>query len=178
MSINFLNIAKNLPLDKTDWDSYFFGVALLASARADCTRRQFGCVAVSPEKQIIATGYNSQPTGVLSCVQKYKRDNNGEYPENFGCCKGLDAVHNKDYDLCDANHAETNALMQIGYPNHFDYIDLYIVCRNGQTGILQDAGSPCIGCSRWIKQFNVGTIYSLNMNGTHKYFTKDELKTK
>ena len=43
---------------RPSWQSYFMSVAWLLSARSTCQRLQVGCVLVSEEQRIIATGYN------------------------------------------------------------------------------------------------------------------------
>ena len=50
-----------------NWDEYFFRMAETASLRASCLRTQVGCVVVK-DKKIIATGYNSAPSGRMNCV--------------------------------------------------------------------------------------------------------------
>lgn len=162
--MNLQEIARNIPLHKADWDSYFFSVALMVGSRADCTRRQFGCIAVDPSKRIVATGYNSPPAGELSAVQRYFEDNVCRPPNGFPCCKKPGAPQNQSYDMCNAIHAEQNCLLQLG--SHYDPVDLYVVGRDGQTGELLDAGMPCIMCSRFIKQANVENVHTLNADGT------------
>ena len=161
----FNEIAVVLPQDKIDWHSYFFSIALVVSARSDCTRRQFGCVAVSPAKRILATGYNSPPEGVLSAVQRYKANHGCNPPDDFHCCKSKDAPKNQAYDTCNALHAEHNCLMELGTRNHYPFVDLYLVGRCGKTGGVVDS-SPCIMCSRTIRNFNVRAVHCLQEDGS------------
>ena len=177
LSVNFQNIATQLPIDKSDWHEYFFGVALMVSARADCTRRQFGCVVVSPDKRIVGTGYPGPAYGEQSAVQRYKSEHGCYPPKGFGCCKEIGAPANSAYDNCNTLHAENLALSQLGTNNPYEYLDLYLVCRNGQTGDLQDAETPCIYCSRTIKQYKVRYIYSLNADSSYKILLPKDLVT-
>lgn len=158
-------VSELLPVSKGDWQEYFVLSALAATIRTDCTRRQFGCIAVSPDKRIVATGYNAPPKGVLSKVEEYEIAHGCSVPKGFGCCKGLNAPKDKDYNSCVAIHAEQNCLLQLGVNNHYEYIDLYIAGRDGQTGKLTDS-KPCIMCARFIKQFNIRHVYSLMADGT------------
>lgn len=163
----FDKLASVLPRKKLDWDEFFIAQALMQTARADCTRRQVGSVAVSPEKRIIAAGYNSPPRGVESSVQRFCIENPGcTIPENFGCCKGDGAPANQGYDQCNAIHAEQNCLLEVGSNNHYEYINLYVAGRSGITGKIIDTAPPCIHCSRFIKQFNVGRIVCLQADGS------------
>jgi dCMP deaminase len=162
--MNLNDLSKNLPVSKASWNEYFFGIALMVSARSDCTRRQFGCIAVSPDKRIVATGYNAPPKGILSKVEQYKKENKGEYPCGFGCCKGLDAPKNQSYSKCVSVHAEQNCILQLGVNNHYEYVDLYLAGRDGQTGELLDTGKPCIHCSRFIRQANVRLVKTLQID--------------
>lgn len=52
---------------RPDWDTYFMGAAYWAATRATCNRKHVGAVIVSPEKRIVATGYNGAPRGMPSC---------------------------------------------------------------------------------------------------------------
>ena len=81
--MNLNELSKSLPVSKASWNEYFFGIALMVSSRSDCTRRQFGCIAVSPDNRIVATGYNAPPRGVKSTVQKF----GVPIPCGFNCCK-------------------------------------------------------------------------------------------
>lgn len=87
---------------RPDWDVYFAHIARAVSLRADCRRRQVGCVIVDRDHRIIATGYNGSPPGGPSCLA-------GE------CSRGLlsyaEAAAGGSYSNCVAVHAEANALL-------------------------------------------------------------------
>jgi deoxycytidylate deaminase len=170
-------ISRELSLPKACWYEYFFTVALAGTIRSDCTRRQFGCIAVSPDNRIVAAGYNAPPAGELSQAQKYFQQHTCNPPKGFPCCKDPDAPKNQSYDSCNALHAEQNCLLQLGATNHYEYVDLYLAGRDGQTGELIDAGRPCIYCSRFIKNANVRFIRGLNADGSMNELTPDELVT-
>jgi dCMP deaminase len=173
----FDEIVRSFPLYKTSWDIYFFTVALAGTLRADCTRRQVGCVLVSPDNRIIATGYNSPPKGERSKVQEYYDKNTCRPPEGFPCCKDKNEPKNSSYDYCSAIHAESNALFQLGATNHYDYVTMYLVARDGQTGELTDIWPPCIYCSRLIKNSNVDRIKYLTKETEIKVGSVSELST-
>jgi deoxycytidylate deaminase len=193
--------SKLLPIEKQDWTTTFFLKALAGTVRADCTRRQFGCIAVSPEKRVLATGYNSPPVGVDSAVQRYQKVRHEEWilsrrhsspknpenlsvndfcavPKGFMCCKENGEPAGSSYDACNAMHAEANCLTFLGHDraNQYEYIDLYIAGRNGQTGDLVDS-KPCIYCSRIIRSFpNVREIHCLMSNGTEEVLVLKDLE--
>jgi dCMP deaminase len=79
-------------------DEYFMTIANVVMLRASCARRRVGCVLVDAQGRILATGYNGPPTGVPNCT---------EHP-----CAGAAAASGEALDLCQAIHAEQNALLQ------------------------------------------------------------------
>ncbi len=84
---------------RPNWDDYFLGIALAVSTRADCRRAQYGAVIVTPDRRIVATGYNGSPAGGLSCLA-------GQCPRGL-----VGGAHNRaDYSDCIALHAEQNAV--------------------------------------------------------------------
>ncbi|MGA1047301.1 MAG: deoxycytidylate deaminase [Minisyncoccia bacterium] len=99
-----------------DW--YFLKMASLVSERATCVRRKVGCVLVNSKGHVIATGYNGGASGQEHCI-----DNP---------CKGADFKSGEGLDVCNAIHAEQNALLQCK-----DVYDIeYVYCTL----------SPCIHC--------------------------------
>lgn len=52
--------------DRPDWDNYFMGFALVASARGTCDRKHVGAVIVA-DKHVVATGYNGSVSGLPHC---------------------------------------------------------------------------------------------------------------
>ena len=83
-------------MDRLSWDEYFMLMAEFVANRSTCTRRQVGCVIVSPENRILTTGYNGAPSGVRHCLDVgCPREN---YPSGL-------ALH-----LCVGTHAEANAI--------------------------------------------------------------------
>lgn len=93
------------------WDVYFLDIARAVSKRADCTRRQVGCVIVNSDHKIIATGYNGVRPGALGCLE-------GACPR--GQLSYTEVQEFSDYSnpaspgYCISSHAETNALMHAG----------------------------------------------------------------
>ena len=49
-------VAKNT--ERPSWDDYFIANAVLLSSRSPCERLHVGCIMVSQDNRILATGYN------------------------------------------------------------------------------------------------------------------------
>lgn len=74
-------------------------MAHLVATRGTCARRRVGCVLVDEHNHVLATGYNGVPKGMAHC-----RDGQP--------CAGATAESGDSLDLCEATHAEQNALLQ------------------------------------------------------------------
>lgn len=99
-------------------DEYFTDMALLVSKRGTCTRRQVGCVLINSLSHVIATGYNGPPSGFTHCIDSP--------------CPGALQPPGMGLDLCEAVHAEQNALLQ---------------CKNiWDISVAYCTDSPCVHC--------------------------------
>ena len=104
-----------------EWDLYFMRLAKTVSTKSKCLSRRIGAVLVE-ENHIISTGWNGAPKGVKECNERpmifYSQLEEtmwGKNPEqapikcprryfNYKSGQGL--------HLCQASHAEVNALIQ------------------------------------------------------------------
>lgn len=77
---------------------YFMMLAVMASKRASCARRQVGCIFVNAESYIVATGYNGPPSGEINCTDEP--------------CEGVKYPSGQGLNHCKAIHAEMNAKEQ------------------------------------------------------------------
>lgn len=115
-------------LNRTD---YFLSLAHLVAQRATCPRRRVGCVLVDKHNHILATGYNGVPRGVPHCI------NNP--------CAGATASSGEALDLCEATHAEQNALLQ---------------CHDTEAiHTVYTTTSPCIHCVKLLMNTGAKNIY-------------------
>lgn len=73
-------------------------LAEVVAQRGTCARRQVGCVIMDKRNQVMATGYNGPASGMFHCT---------EHP-----CKGANLPPGTGLSLCEAVHAEANALMR------------------------------------------------------------------
>jgi len=86
-------------IKRPSWDEYFLNIANLVATRSTCLRRKVGAVVVK-NKQILATGYNGAPTGIVHC-------------DEAGCLRQqLGVPSGQRHELCRALHAEQNAFLQ------------------------------------------------------------------
>ena len=111
---------------RPSWDSYFMQLAFVVAGRSTCLRRQVGAVMVK-EKQILSTGYNGSPSGLLHC-------------DEVGCLRqSLNVPSGERHEICRAVHAEQNALVQAAkHGVAIDGADLYTTLQ------------PCVQCTKMI----------------------------
>lgn len=79
-------------------------VAATLARRATCRKLAVGCVLTDRWGRILATGYNGVPRGMVHCT-------------DFAC---PGACAPKGSDLCEAVHAEQNALLQCQEPDKIE----------------------------------------------------------
>jgi len=115
---------------RPSWDSYFMQLAYVVAGRSTCLRRQVGAVMVK-EKQILSTGYNGSPSGLLHC-------------DEVGCLRqSLSVPSGERHEICRAVHAEQNALVQAAkHGVAIKGADLYVTHQ------------PCVLCTKLL--INVG----------------------
>jgi len=109
------------------WDLYFLRLAREVSKNSKCLSRKIGAVLVK-DKAIISTGYNGAPRGAKNCDErqfkfyneleggfaKHKKLPHPDFyptkcPRRYFGYKSGEGLH-----LCQAGHAERNALIQAG----------------------------------------------------------------
>ena len=96
------------------------GVALCLAHRATCAKLAVGCVLTDTNGRIIGSGYNGNARGLPHCI---------EHP-----CKGATSL--KGADLCEAIHAEMNALL---------------VCKDpDKVYTSYTTHAPCMRCTKML----------------------------
>jgi len=73
-------------------------LAMTAALRASCPRRKVGCIFVDERDHVLSTGYNGPPAGMVNCTDV--------------ACAGACSKSGEGLNLCQAIHAEANALLQ------------------------------------------------------------------
>lgn len=122
---------------RPSFDAYFMAIADVIKSRADCTRRQVGCVIVK-RNRIISTGYNGAPSGEPGCATA------GACPR--GKFTHAQVPRDTDYNHvpCIAVHAEANALI-------YAREDL-----RGATAYVTD--TPCPQCAGQLRGAGISRI--------------------
>lgn len=113
-------------------DAMMLGIAHLLSERATCMKLKVGCVLVNGRGHIIGTGYNGVAHGLTHCI---------DVP-----CAGADAPAGSD--LCEAVHAEQNALLQCR--NVYDIHTAYVT------------HAPCMRCTKQLLNTSCSRIIFSN----------------
>ena len=120
-------------------DKTFLSIAKKLAKRGTCIRKQVGCVLVDELGQILSTGYNGVARGLPHCNDIYhgsdatSGDRVATYPNK---CAGADHDSGQGLEICEAIHAEQNALLQC-----FDVQHIHTVYCTA---------SPCRHCMKLI----------------------------
>lgn len=109
----------------------FLAIALTLSRQATCARRKVGVVMTDIHHDIIASGYNGNARGTVHCI-----DSN---------CKGHGMSCGQGLDVCEAIHAEQNALMKCKNVN--DIVNVF--CTT----------APCAHCIKMLMNTGAINIY-------------------
>jgi dCMP deaminase len=124
---------------RPSWEDYFMQIAQVVATRSSCLRRHVGAVIVK-NKQILATGYNGVPRGLVHCEER-------------GCLRDqLGIPSGERYELCRGLHAEQNAIIQAAYHG---------VAVNGSE--VFTTLQPCVTCAKTL--INAG-IVAVHFRGT------------
>ena len=129
-------------MGRIGWDEYFLNIAEQVSKRSTCLKRQYGCVIVDKNKNIVSTGYNGSPRGEINCC-------------DVGKCERLNEVHNSGkYDKCKSIHAEQNSLIAA---SRMEMVGGTLYLYGEENGKRIDA-EPCPICKRMIKNAGITRV--------------------
>jgi dCMP deaminase len=131
-------------MNRPDWDTYFMRIAHEIKSRSNCMRRQVGALIVR-DMNILSTGYNGTPRGVINCC-------------DGGCPRcNSDAPSGMDLSECLCAHAEENAIVQAARNG---------VCIN--EGTLYTTLFPCRQCAKMIINAGIDrVVYPPEEYGDH-----------
>jgi len=120
---------------------YYLKIAEAVSKRSTCLRRQYGAV-IMRDDQIVSTGYNGSPRGAINCCDS-------------GTCRReeMSIPPGERYELCEAIHAEQNAIINAGREKTMG-ATLYL--SGSENGKKIENPEPCLICERMI--VNAGII--------------------
>jgi len=85
-------------MTRIDRDALGLNLALMWAERGTCARRKVGCVLMDVDGYQLSSGYNGPAAGQPHCV---------DHP-----CLGANCAPGTGLDLCEAVHAEANALLR------------------------------------------------------------------
>ncbi len=136
---------------RPEWDDYFIEIAKVVSSRSTCMRRKYGAVIVR-DRVIISSGYNGSPRGMDNCI-------------DLGKCtrKELNIPSGERYELCEAVHAEQNAIINAP-PDRMNGATIYIAGFEADRSFA--AGAPCKLCDRMIRNARIEKVIYLDRDGT------------
>ena len=139
-------VRRHIPKEKLietrkrqSWDDYFMMIAKTVSTRSTCIPRRTGAILVK-DKQIISTGYNGAPKGIMNCME---RGYCTRLEKNMKSGEGIEGE-------CYSVHAEQNAIIQAAYHGH---------STKGAT--MYATTSPCIVCAKAIINAGIAKVYYL-----------------
>lgn len=115
-------------------DATYMNDALNWAKRSTCCRRQVGAVIVDAHGYTLSTGYNGQPSGFTHCTDQP--------------CPGALFKSGEGLDLCEALHAEQNAIARLKEP------------FNAKT--MYATTAPCIACTKLALATSIERIVFLN----------------
>lgn len=101
-------------------DDWAMDLALVTAKRATCLRRQVGAVILDGSGFVLSTGYNGNPGGLPHCTDEP--------------CEGATLATGTGLDMCQALHAEQNAIARLREP--FEARSMYVTT------------APCISCTK------------------------------
>jgi dCMP deaminase len=135
---------------RPSWEEYFIEIAKVVSTRSTCLRRRYGAVIVK-DNVIVSTGYNGAPRGSANCVDR-------------GICrrKELNVPAGERYELCEAVHAEQNAIIN-GSPERMKDGSIYIAGFEEDSSAAE--GKPCLLCKRMIRNAQIRQVIYLSKEG-------------
>ncbi len=141
----------NKPFNRPSWDEYFIEIAKVVSSRSTCLRRRYGAVIVK-DNVIVSTGYNGAPRGSTNCVDR-------------GNCKRkeLNIPSGERYELCEAVHAEQNAIIN-GSPERMKDAAIYIAGFEEDNSPAE--GKSCLLCRRMIRNAMIKEVIYLSKDGS------------
>ena len=147
-------------------DKTLLDIASVLAKRGSCIRKQVGCVLVDELGQILSTGYNGVARGLPHCNDKgkwitnpillkedgtYRKAEHWERPEVPTYphkCAGADHDSGQGLEICEAIHAEQNALLQCADVQKIHTVYVTV--------------SPCRHCMKLIMNTSAKRVVFLN----------------
>lgn len=148
---------------RPDKNTYYLNTSETIAKRSTCLRRKYGAIIVKND-EIIATGYNGSPRGVVSCI-------------DCGLCERelLHVPPGTKYELCRSVHAEQNAIIS-AKRNDMIGATMYLVGLE-KDGSISKYNKPCKICERMIINAGIEKVICKNpYNGYDVLYVSDMIK--
>lgn len=139
---------------RRDKINYYLDIAETVLERSTCIRRNFGAIVVKND-EIISTGYNGAPRGMINCS-----DSGSCVRDEMKIPKG------QRYELCRSVHAEQNAIISASRADLMGS-DIYLACHNAKTGEIDGEIEPCLMCKRFIINAGINRVIVRNTRNTY-----------
>jgi len=120
------------------WDKYFLDVALLTAALSKDPSTKVGAVIVTPNNEIISTGFNGLPRGILDSEER---------------------LNDRELKLKLVVHAEMNAVLFAARQGISIKGCTMYLCASDKSKLLW-GGPPCVRCSAEIIQTGLAKVVS------------------
>ena len=122
-------------------------MAYLVAKRSTCLRRCVGCVLINARGHVLSTGYNGVAAGLPHCNEVTSKgatrlEIRAQYAH---ACPGASLPSGEGLDLCQAIHAEQNALLQCR--------DVY------EIDTAYTTTSPCMTCTKLLLNTSCRRIF-------------------
>lgn len=140
------------PQERPSKEEYYFNIALAVAMRSTCLRRKYGAVIVKDDR-IISTGYNGAALGEQNCT-------------DVGLClrEEQNIPHGERYELCQAVHAEANAILNA---DPADMIGATLYLAGWENGKIIPRPVPCDMCARLIRNARIGKVVTCRYKKEH-----------
>lgn len=140
---------------------YYLDVAETIAKRSTCLRRKYGAIIVKND-EIIATGYNGSPRGVINC-------------SDCKICERelLNVPPGTQYELCRSVHAEQNAIISASRNEMID-ATMYLVGLE-KDGSITKYNKPCKICERMIINAGIKRVYLKKPDGGYDIINVDQM---
>ena len=140
------------PQERPSKEEYYFNIALAVAMRSTCLRRKYGAVIVKDD-HIISTGYNGSARGEQNCT-------------DVGLClrEEQNIPHGERYELCQAVHAEANAILNA---DPADMIGATLYLAGWENGMIFPRPVPCAMCARLIRNARIGKVVTCRYKKEH-----------
>ena len=150
-------------MNRVDKTMYYLYIAHSVSLRSTCLYSSYGCVIVKND-EIISTGYNGAPRGVIDCLE-------------LGYCTRRKQLPNvksqQNYELCKAVHAEQNAIISASRKDMID-ATMYIYGRDLVKDVVK-SGMPCDICKKMILNSGISKVIISIENTDLEYKVLEDL---